>query len=83
MAILRFDDKALVKRMLAGQEEAFEEFFESYFPALYRFALTRLNQNEDLAEEIVQATLDQGDPQTLHLPRRSGSFHLALHLLPL
>lgn len=57
MAILGFDDKALVKRMLAGREDAFEEFFSNYFPALYRFALTRLNQNEDLAEEVVQATL--------------------------
>lgn len=57
MATIRFGDKALVKRMLAGQEPAFEEFFSSYFPALFRFALTRLGQDADLAEEIVQATL--------------------------
>ena len=57
MATTRFGDKALVKRMLAGKEPAFEEFFASYFPALYRFALTRLGQDADLAEEIVQSTL--------------------------
>lgn len=54
---IRFGDKALVRRMLAGQEAAFEEFFSSYFPALFRFALTRLGQDADLAEEIVQLTL--------------------------
>jgi RNA polymerase sigma-70 factor (ECF subfamily) len=46
-----------VKRLLRGQEEAFEEFFRCYFPRLYRFALTRLSYDEDTAEEIVQATL--------------------------
>ncbi len=57
METRRFGDKALVKRMLAGRDAAFEEFFSSYFPALYRFALTRIGQDADLAEEIVQATL--------------------------
>jgi RNA polymerase sigma-70 factor (ECF subfamily) len=50
-------DKALARRMLAGDEAAFGEFFEAYFPGLYRFALTRLNGNADAAEEVVQATL--------------------------
>jgi RNA polymerase sigma-70 factor (ECF subfamily) len=44
--------------MLAGDEDAFQEFFDAYFPRLYRFALTRAG-NEDAAEEIVQATLIQ------------------------
>jgi len=43
--------------MLAGQERAFDEFFEGYFPRLYRFALPRLHQDEDAAEEVVQITL--------------------------
>lgn len=51
------EDRFLVKRMLAGEEPAFEEFFEDYFPRLYRFALPRLRQRADLTEEIVQATL--------------------------
>lgn len=42
--------------MLRGDERAFDEFFESFFPALYRFALTRVG-HDDAAEEIAQATL--------------------------
>lgn len=44
--------------MLAGDEDAFQEFFTAYFSRLYRFALTRIG-DEDAAEEIVQATLIQ------------------------
>jgi RNA polymerase sigma-70 factor (ECF subfamily) len=51
------DDLALVKRLLAGEEAAFEEFFDDFFPRLYRFALPRLDHNADLTEEIVQSTL--------------------------
>jgi RNA polymerase sigma-70 factor (ECF subfamily) len=51
------EDPLLVKRLLAGEEPAFEEVFEDFFPRLYRFALPRLNHDADLAEEIVQATL--------------------------
>jgi len=47
----------LIERMLAGEEEAFEEFFEGCFPGLYRFALARLGRDADAAEEVVQSTL--------------------------
>ena len=50
-------DLALARRVLAGDEAAFEEFFARYFPRLYRFALPRLGGNEDAAEEIVQRVL--------------------------
>ncbi len=50
-------DRALVARMLAGEEAAFEEFFQTNFPRLYRFALIRLGYDEDAAEEVVQTTL--------------------------
>ena len=43
--------------MLGGNEEAFEELFERFFPALYRFALARLAGDPDAAEEVVQSTL--------------------------
>lgn len=43
--------------MIAGDEAAFEQFFAGYFPRLYRFARSRLDGNQDAAEEIVQATL--------------------------
>jgi RNA polymerase sigma-70 factor (ECF subfamily) len=50
-------DKALARRLLAGDEAAFEEFFDTYFSGLYRFALARLEGNADAAEDVVQATL--------------------------
>lgn len=50
-------DKRLVERLLAGDEEAFEDFFQAYFPRLFRFALVRLNHDSDAAEEVVQMTL--------------------------
>jgi RNA polymerase sigma-70 factor (ECF subfamily) len=51
------DDRRLVKRMRAGDEAAFEEFFETNFQAIYRFALARVGQETELAEEIAQATI--------------------------
>jgi RNA polymerase sigma-70 factor, ECF subfamily len=51
------DDRELVRRMLAGDERAFSEFFATYFPRIYRFALPRLSRNEDTAKDVVQNTL--------------------------
>jgi len=51
------DDRQLVERMLAGEERAFETFFETYFPRIYRFALPRVGRNEDTAKDVVQAAL--------------------------
>jgi RNA polymerase sigma-70 factor (ECF subfamily) len=53
-------DLALARRLLAGDEAAFDEFFAAYAPRLYRFALGRLDGNEDAAEEIVQRVLIRG-----------------------
>jgi RNA polymerase sigma-70 factor (ECF subfamily) len=50
-------DRELVQRMLSGDDRAFTEFFDGYFPGLFRFALARVGRNEDAAEEVVQATL--------------------------
>ncbi len=50
-------DRAVVARLLSGDEAAFEAFFEGYSARLYRFAVTRLGGNPDAAEEVVQATL--------------------------
>jgi DNA-directed RNA polymerase specialized sigma24 family protein len=46
-----------VRRMLAGDEEAFEQFFADAYPALYRFALVRLAFDRDAAAEVPQATV--------------------------
>lgn len=42
--------------MLSGDERAFDEFFETYFDRVFRFALRR-TRDEDAAEEAAQATL--------------------------
>ena len=52
------DDLALVKRMMWGDQDAFERFFASSFPPLYRFAAARLPEPE-AAEEVVQAALSR------------------------
>jgi RNA polymerase sigma-70 factor, ECF subfamily len=59
MADERVTDRALVARLLKGDEEAFGEFFELMFPRIYRFALARVGDREDAAEDIAQATLCQ------------------------
>lgn len=50
-------ERELVQRMLSGDERAFTEFFDGYFPGLFRFALARMGRDADAAEEVVQATL--------------------------
>ncbi len=51
-------DRDLVRRLRAGDEQAFSEFFDDYFPRLYRFALRRVG-DEAVAEDVVQTTLTQ------------------------
>lgn len=50
-------DLALARRLIAGDQSAFEQFFADYFPRVYRFARTRLEGSDDAAEEVVQTTL--------------------------
>ena len=52
-------DKKLVVRLLDGDRQSFDAFFNSYYPRLYRFALMRLNYDRDLAEETAQVVLCQ------------------------
>jgi RNA polymerase sigma-70 factor (ECF subfamily) len=49
-------DRELVRRMRRGDERAFDEFFDVYYPRLYRFAAGRV-RHADAAEDIAQATL--------------------------
>lgn len=50
-------DIALVRRMLAGDEEAFGRFFEASYPAVYRFALARLAGDREAAADVAQTTI--------------------------
>jgi RNA polymerase sigma-70 factor, ECF subfamily len=52
-------DRELVRRMLAGDEAAFARFFDGASRGLLRFALRRLANDADAAEEVVQVTLTQ------------------------
>jgi RNA polymerase sigma-70 factor, ECF subfamily len=49
-------ERELVRRMLGGDERAFDEFFADYFPRLFRFAVLRL-RDPDAAEDTVQTSL--------------------------
>lgn len=43
--------------MRAGEEQAFEEFFAIYFQPLFRFALSRVGRQRDLAKEVAQVAI--------------------------
>ena len=51
------DDKRFVKQLLAGDERAFDRYFEENFARLYRFALARLSDDPEAAREVAQNTL--------------------------
>ena len=53
------EDKKLVKQLLAGDERAFDRFFDENFGRLYRFALIRLGDDSDAAREVAQITLSK------------------------
>ena len=51
-------DLELARRVDRGDEKAIVAFMDSYFPRLYRFALQRVNQHPEDAEEVVMLTLE-------------------------
>ncbi len=60
---LRPDDRQLVRRMQAGEEAAFDEFFAANFQGLFRFALARVDGNRELARDLAQAAICKGIEQ--------------------
>ena len=56
-------DTELVKRMLNGDEAAFDRFIDDYYPRLYRFAYRRVAGNRDLALDVVQASFEKLIPR--------------------
>jgi RNA polymerase sigma-70 factor (ECF subfamily) len=50
-------DQELIERLLHGDARAFDEFFNEYYPKIYRFVKRRIPQNRAAAEDIAQATL--------------------------
>jgi RNA polymerase sigma-70 factor, ECF subfamily len=49
-------DRAIARRILRGDAQAFRELFDSFFPRLYRFALARLDGDHAAASDVVQET---------------------------
>lgn len=50
-------DLKLSKRLKKGDEQAFNIFFDEYHPKLFRFIMSRVNQDYDLANDLAQDTL--------------------------
>lgn len=50
-------DRLLARQVAGGDQDAFDAFFREYFPRLYRFTLLRVDNDAELAEEIVQRTM--------------------------
>lgn len=67
-------ERTLIRRMLAGDERAFEAFFHSYFPRVYRFALPRLAGDVDATRDVVQASLAKAVRKLADFRGESGLF---------
>jgi RNA polymerase sigma-70 factor (ECF subfamily) len=50
-------DQELVQRLLRGDARAFDEFFNEYYPKLYRFVKRRMPQDPAGAEDVAQGAL--------------------------
>jgi RNA polymerase sigma-70 factor (ECF subfamily) len=50
-------DQLLVGRLLRGDRAAFDDFFNEYYPKLYRFAKRRMPRDAAGCEDVAQATL--------------------------
>ncbi len=49
-------DLALARRIAGGDEASFNAFFDQYFPRLFRFCLSRMDNESDI-EDVVQTTM--------------------------
>lgn len=54
------EDIKLVRLLMSRDEAAFRDFFDDYFPRLFRFALRRVGEDPEAARDIVQAALTRG-----------------------
>jgi RNA polymerase sigma-70 factor (ECF subfamily) len=50
-------DRSLARLVAGGDQAAFDDFFREYFPRLFRFTLLRVDNDAELAEEVVQRTM--------------------------
>jgi RNA polymerase sigma-70 factor (ECF subfamily) len=51
------NDSNLVMRLRRGEQRSFDEFFNEYYPKLYRFVRRRLRDDTATCEDVAQATI--------------------------
>jgi RNA polymerase sigma-70 factor (ECF subfamily) len=54
---MNLSERELVEGLLRGERRAFEQFFNEYYPKLYRFVKRRMPRDAGAAEDIAQGTL--------------------------
>ena len=69
------EDKRLVKRLLAGNEQAFNCFFEENFSRIYRFVMARVSNDREAALEN-QRELEGAGGAAVLLEGREHPLHL-------
>jgi len=54
-AVSSREDKKLAERMVRGEDAAFNQFFDEYYPRVYRFCMRRLTEAaaEDAAQNVI------------------------------
>jgi DNA-directed RNA polymerase specialized sigma24 family protein len=57
------DDRALAARALEGDERAFAELFDTYFPRLFRFALRRVDSEDAEGRVSIRRAAGDGGQQ--------------------
>lgn len=70
---VHWHDRKLAKRLVSGDQRAFDRFFDDYFPRLYRFVAPRLRGNEAAIEDVVQQSLTKA---LRHIDRYRGEAEL-------
>jgi len=68
------DESELIRRMLAGEQRAFDAFFDGHFGRLFRFALPRLGGDVEATREVVQATLSKAMRKLAHYRGEAALF---------
>jgi RNA polymerase sigma-70 factor (ECF subfamily) len=51
------NEKKRAQKLLAGDDSDSKQFFDEFFPRLYRFAINRMSGDHEATREVVQGTL--------------------------
>lgn len=67
-------DRAIARKILAGDDLAFRALFDDFFPRLHRFAIARLDGDREAAADVVQQTFCKAIDR-LHTYRGEASLY--------